>query len=104
MGKRGPKAKGEDYKHIRVYSTENKVLDETIKIICKADVKAGDKVFIQDNIGCMHLHKFRISSGFYIVEDPDEILIIVENLRGYEPYRLKIGAHIADIIILQTIP
>lgn len=84
---------------IPIYATENKVLNEMIKINCKANVKSGDKVFIQDNFECMYRQCFRINSGFYIINNPDNIQIIIENLRGYDQYRFKPGDHIADLII-----
>ena len=106
--KPGPKPKHEpreyQYERIAVYATEHKVLDEMVKIKCKAAVKVGDKVFIQDNAECMHRHRFRINCGFCVIVDPEEIYMLIENLRGYDPYRFKPGDHIADLLILQAVP
>ena len=102
-----PKPKPEpeiEYKRIPIFAAEHKVLDELLRMKCKAAVKAGDKVFIQDNIDCMHRHRFRINPGFCIIDDPDELYILIENIRGYDPYRFKPGDHIADLLILRANP
>ena len=46
------------------------------------------------------VHKFRINTHYIVVEDPDNIEIVVENLRTYDPFHIKPGSLVAEAVIL----
>lgn len=85
---------------IPVYAAEKISLDDMVRIKCKADVKPGQWVFIQDNIESKHTGRFAINSGFKVIEDPDNIIILLENLLGYDRFYFNEGHHIADIVTI----
>jgi len=103
MGKRGPKPKPKKLMPvflIPVFAAEKTALDDMVKVKCTADVKRGQWVFIQDNIDNKHKGRFAINSGFKIIDDPDNIIILLENLLGYDRFHFKEGHHIADLYIV----